>query len=422
MTLWGIGGGLRHDSRRLLRILRLSIELLAAHKLRTALSVSGLFVGVATVMVMVAVGKGAEQRVVERVRAMGTDVLVVTSPPAQRVVGRQRQVGTATALRADDVDAIVEEARYVAAAAPVVQGTLVANWSDRNTTASVSGTTTQGVRIRRIHARIGRVFDDAEDRERRRVALLGPTVADALFAGADPIGREIRIGAVPFEIVGVMAPRGTDAGGTDLDNEIVIPLQTAMRRLFNIPFVQTLLVQASSADRLDEVEARVREILLARHPARAGEGGVEPFVVQNQAVILRMQRGAARAINRMIVAVAALSLLVGAVGIMAVMLLAVRERIREIGLRRAVGARRRDIQTQFLIESAFLAAAGGATGVIAGFIVSVVTSLIGRWELAFSWWAALAGLAVSTVVGLSAGAIPAARAVRMQPIAALRSS
>lgn len=413
--------GLRTETKRLARILRLSLELLAAHKLRTALSVSGLFVGVATVMVMVAVGHGAERKVIERVRALGTDVLVVTAAPAPRVAGRQRQVSTLTALRADDADAIVRESGLAVAAAPAVNQALVARWGDRNANVSVSGTTPDGVRIRRIRARTGRIFDDAEDRERRRVALLGPTAERTLFAGADPVGREIRIGAAPFEIIGVMAPRGTDVGGTDLDNEIVIPLQTAMRRVLNIPFVHTILVQASRFERLDDLEVEVREILLRRHPPRAGEGGVQPFLIQNQAVVLRTQRGAARAMNRMIVAVAALALLVGGIGITAVMLLSMRERIREIGLRRAVGARRRDIQMQFLLESAVLAVAGGVTGIAAGFLVSAAASAFGGWELVFSWWAALGGLAASTLLGLAVGAIPASRAVGLEPTVALRS-
>ncbi|MEX2153457.1 MAG: ABC transporter permease [Gemmatimonadaceae bacterium] len=413
----------RREGRRLARLVRFSIELLAAHKQRTALSISGLFVGVATVMVMVAVGRGAERRVVGRVRAMGSDLVIVTAPPAARVAGRQRQVSTATALRPADADAIAHESPLAKAAAPAVQRTLVAKFGDRNANVSVSGTTTDGLDIRRIAARAGRIFDETEDREQRRVALLGPTVARLLFAEMDPVGREIRIGAVPFEVIAVLVARGIDAGGTDLDNEIVVPLQTAMRRLLNIPFVHTILVQASAggSERLDGLETDVREILQRRHPTRAGEGDVQPFVVQNQAVLLRTELGAARTLNRVIVAVALLALLIGGVGVVAVMLLSVRERVREIGLRRAVGARRRDIQLQFLTEATLLAAVGGAAGVVGGMLVSAGASVIGRWDLVFSWWAALAGLAASSILGLSVGAIPAARAVRLDPNVALRS-
>lgn len=411
----------RRESRRLARNLALSLELLAAHKLRTALSISGLFVGVATVMVMAAAGAGAERRITESVRAMGTDVLVVTAALAPRVAGRQRQVSTLASLRPADADAIARESPLVVAATPEVNQTLVARWGDRNANVLVSGMTADGVRMRRIRARTGRVFDATEERELRREALIGPTVARLLFNGADPVGREIRIGAVPFEVIGEMAPRGTNVGGTDLDNEIVIPLQTAMRRLLNIPFVHTILVQGRASEQLDALEAEVREILLRRHPVRAGEGSIQPFVIQNQAVVLRTQRGVARALNRMIVAVAVLALLVGGIGIIAVMLLSVRERVREIGLRRAVGARKRDIQIQFLLEAALLAAAGGVSGIVAGVLVSAAASAFGRWDLVFPWMAALVGLAGSTILGLAAGVIPASRAVRLEPVAALRS-
>jgi putative ABC transport system permease protein len=408
-------------SRRLRRVALLSIELLAAHRGRTVLSILGMVVGVATVMVMVALGKGAEQRVVERVRAMGTDIVIVTSPPAIRVAGRQRQSERMTALRAGDADAIVERSTLAVAAAAGVQRPLIARWADRNATVPIHGTSVTGLRIRGMRARTGRVFDDDEDRERRRVAMIGPTAAAALFPGVDPVGRELRIGPVPFDVIGVLAPRGTDVGGTDLDYEIVIPLETAMRRVLNVPFVHSIYVQAPSADLLADLEADVREILLALHPTRAGDGGSHSFVVQNQAVLLRTHRGAAQAIGRMTVAVATIALVVGGLGIMAVMLLSVRERAREIGLRRAVGARRHDIRTQFLVEGTAIAGAGAAIGIALGYCVSATISALGDRELVFSWRAALAGLVVSVICGLGAGAWPASRASRVTPLAALRS-
>jgi putative ABC transport system permease protein len=411
----------RRRSARLARMLRISLELLAAHKLRTLLSVSGLCVGVATVIVMGAVGEGAERRVVAKVRAMGSDFLSITSAPAPRVAGRERQVATLTALRAADAAAIAEESAFAAAAAPVVSRTLIVKVGARNSTVLVSGTTVEGLQIRRIRVRSGRPFEASEDRERRRVAMLGPTVSSALFEEADPVGREIRINAVPFEVVGVMAARGTDVGGTDLDNEIVIPLETAMRRLLNVPYVHAILVQAHTASRLDALERDARATLLRRHPVRGGDGGIEPFVVQNQSVLLRTERGAARAINRMIVAVATLALLVGGIGIAAVMLLSVRQRTREIGLRRAIGARRSDISMQFLLEAALLSAAGGLAGVAAGLLVAFTASLLGPWDLAFPFWAVLAGIGVSTLLGFMVGAIPASRAARLDPSVALRS-
>jgi putative ABC transport system permease protein len=406
-------------SRKFWRGARLSLQLLAVHRLRTALSVTGLLVGVAAVMVMVAIGRGAEQRVVERVRAMGTDLLIVTAAPAPRIAGRQRQVATTTLLRPADATAIADESAFAIAAAPAVHRSLVARSDGRYTTAAVTGTTPRGLRIRNIRAASGRLYDEDEDRERRRVAVLGPVVARTLYGDTDPMGREIRIGVTPFEVIGVARVRGVDPGGADLDNAIAIPLETALRRVLNVPYVDAIYVQGRSSAHLEALERDVRERLHARHRVRPGTP--EPFVIQNQAVILRTERSATRALNQLIVGVAALALVVGGIGILAVMLMSVRERTREIGLRRAVGATRADIQRQFVLESTMLAAAGGAAGVAAGLAASLAASWAGPWELVFSWRAAAAGVACSTVLGITVGAIPAVRAARLEPITALRA-
>ncbi len=414
-------GGPRRRAARIARTLRLSLELMAAHRTRTALSLSGLSVGVAIVIVMAAVGEGAERRIVERVRAMGTNLLIVTASPAPRVAGRVRQTSMLTALRIGDAQAVVEETPLALGAAPLVSRTLVAKFEDRNSTVVTTGTTPDGLRLRGVRALAGRVFDETEERERRRVALLGPTVSNALFQGADPVGREVRIHAVPFEVIGVLAARGTDLAGTDLDNEIVIPLETAMRRLFNVPYVHAILVQGAASDQLPALESDVRAILLRRHPVRSGEGSIESFIVQNQAVLLRTERAAARTFNRMIVAVASLALVVGGVGIAAVMLLAVRDRRREIGLRRALGARRDDIALQFLLESAVLALGGATAGVVAGLLGAMLASSIGGWAFALPSWALFAGLCSSLILGMFAGVVPARLAARLEPSVALRA-
>lgn len=409
-------GILGHRRRR---GLLLSLQLLAAHRLRTALSVSGLIVGVAAVMVMVAVGEGAERRVLDRMRAMGTNLLVVSAAPAPRVAGRPRQVDVDTTLRAGDASAIARESVLALAAAPAVNQSVVVRWEGLNNKTTLTGTTADGLRIRNIRVESGRLFDDQADRGRRRVALLGPTVVQNLFAGVDPVGRVVRVGSVPFEVIGVTRLRGVDPAGADLDDLVVIPLETAMRRVLNIPYVHTLFVQARSSADLERLESEVRDILGRRRAVRSGIP--EPFIIQNQAVLLRTERGAALAMNRLIVGVAALALLVGGVGILAVMLISVRERTREIGLRRAVGAKRTDIQAQFVLEAAMLGAAGGAAGVIVGLVAAGGVAIFGPWELVVSWRVALLGLGCSTLLALAVGAIPAMRAARLEPIMALRA-
>ena len=410
-------GRRRHG--RLGRGLLLSLQLLLAHRLRTALSVSGLLAGVAAVIVMVAIGQGAERRVLQRVQAMGTNLLVVSAAPAQRVAARPRQVAVHTMLRPGDAEAIERESALAVAAAPAVNGAMVVRWDGVNTTTTVTGTTVEGLRMRNISAARGRVFEDDDDRQRRRVALVGPTVVRSLFGGADPVGRVVRIGSVPFEVIGMTRTRGVDPNGADLDDVVVVPLETAMRRLLNIPYVHALFVQTPSSADLDGLERDVREILLGRYPGRSGM--LDLFVVQNQTTLLRTERGAARAMNQLIVGVSLLSLLAGGVGIVAVMLIAVRERTREIGLRRALGAKRRDIRLQFMLESTMLAAGGGLAGVAVGLAAAAGAAALGPWDLVVSWPVAGLGVVCSTILGLIVGVIPAARAARLEPIAALRA-
>lgn len=409
----------RRRHRQLTRGLLLSLQLLAAHRLRTALSVSGLLVGVAAVIVMVAIGQGAERRVLERVQAMGSNLLVVSAAPAQRVVGRPRQVPIYTMLSAADAAAVERESTLAVAVAPAVNRSMVVRWEGVNTTTTVTGTTAEGLRIRNVSAASGRMFDDQDDHERRRVAVLGLTVVRSLFGGIDPIGRVIRVANVPFDVIGVARARGVDPVGADLDDVVVVPFETATRRVLNIPYVHALFVQARSSADLVALEREVREILHGRQPGRSGI--IDPFVVQNQTTLLRTERGAARAMNQLIVGVALLALLAGGTGILVVMLMSVRERTREIGLRRALGARRRDIQIQFVLESAMLAAGGGLAGVAVGLAVAGGAAMLGPWDLVVSWQAGGLGVGCSTILGLAVGAIPAARAARLEPIAALRA-
>lgn len=406
--------------RRLVRGLLLSLQILGAHPLRTALSVSGLLVGVAAVIVMVAVSEGAERRVLRRMQAMGTNLLVVSAAPAPRVAGRPRQVAIHTTLRTADAGVIVEESTLALAAAPAVSRSVVVRSEGVNTTTTLVGTTIAGLRIRNIEAESGRLFDDQEAGERARVALLGRTVVRALFGGTDPVGRLIRIGNVPFEVIGVTRPLGTDPDGADMDARVVIPLETAMRRVLNVPYIHSIFVQGRSIAELGELERQVRETL--RRVLDVRSGMPEPFIIQNQAVRVRTERGTARAMNRLAAGVTALALLLGGIGIVGVLLMSVRERTREIGLRRALGATRRDIRLQFVLESAMLAAAGGGAGMIGGLAVAGAAAAFGPWELVMPWRAAFVGLACSMLLGLVVGVIPAARAARLEPIAALRAS
>jgi putative ABC transport system permease protein len=397
----------------------LSCQILAAHKLRTLLSLVGVVAGVAAVIVMVSVGRGAEKRVLDRIRAMGTDLIIVNAAPARLMMGRQRTVATVTTLTAADARAIAQECSFVIAATPAVNKSLVVRWEGNNTTTTVTGVTPDGFSIRNIALASGRAFDADEERTRRRVAVLGPTVVKSIFGNTDPIGQQIRLGRVPFEVIGVAERRGIDANGADQDDIVLVPFETAQRRLLNIPYIHTIYIQARSSQHLAAVERQVRELLRQRQ--RLPEGRLDTFTVQNQATLLRTESGTARSMTLLIASVAGISLLVGGVGILAVMLISVRDRTREIGLRRALGARRRDVQVQFLFEAVLLAGTGGTLGVLAGIGVTLGCRLFGGWEVLFSWPAAAIGFAFSVTVGLVFGMYPALRASRLEPIAALRA-
>jgi putative ABC transport system permease protein len=397
-----------------------SLHLLAARPLRTALSVSGLFVGGAAVIVMVAVAEGAEQRVLARLQALGTNILVVAAAPARPVLGRPGQVPTHTLLRESDADIIRRESGLATATAPAIVRTLILRAGPLNTSTLLLGTTPEGLDIRNIRADAGRLFTADDDAARRRVVLLGPTVVRNLFGDANPIGHVVRIGSAPFEVIGVTRPQGVDPAGVDQDNRVLVPLRTATRRLLNIPYVDAVYVQTGSSDDLARLEREVAAILDARLGSRSGLS--DSFVVQNPALLVRSEREAALAMNQLIAVVAGVSLLLGGVGIVTTMLISIRERTSEIGLRRALGAKRRDIRRQFLIESAVLAALGGSGGVAVGTLAAVLAAAFGPWELVMSWSLAILTLACSALLGVTAGVIPAIRAASLEPIVALRAS
>jgi putative ABC transport system permease protein len=396
----------------------LSFEILAAHKLRTLLSILGIVVGVGAVVLMVSAGKGAEERILGRIRAMGTNLIIVNAGQTRIVAGRQLRMGAVTTLVPDDAKAIVENCPSVELAAPAISKKFAARFEAENTNTNVVAMTSDGFRIRNIELRSGRFFDADESRGRRRVAVLGPTVVMNLFGDTDPIGLPFRIGRVFFEVIGVTEAKGTDANGADQDDLIIVPLETAMRRLFNVTHVDRIYVQAKSVETLSPAEAEIREILRPRHRLREKP---DDFTIQNQAVLLDTERETSREMTLLVASVSGISLFVGGVGILAVMLISVRERTREIGLRRAVGALQRDIRNQFLLEAVILSGAGGFLGVLLGVSGALTLSGLGYWETVISWPSAATGFIFSLSVGVVFGIYPAVRAARLEPIKALRA-
>jgi putative ABC transport system permease protein len=397
----------------------LSYEILAAHKMRSLLSMLGIVVGVGAVVLMVAAGKGAEKQILDRIRDMGTNMVVVNAGQTRIVAGRQRQMATVTTLVTDDVAAIVANCPSVRLAAPAVTRKLAVRFGANNANTNVVGMTPDGFVIRNIEVIAGRFFDEEESRARRRVAILGPTVVRNLFGGgSDPIGQKIKIGRVLFEVIGVTQAKGTDANGVDQDDLLIVPLATAMRRLLNITYIDRIYAQAVNAKSLTKAETEMSTILRQRH--RLG-GKPDDFTIQNQATLLQAERETSQSMTLLVGGAAGISLLVGGVGILAVMLISVRERTGEIGLRRAVGALKRDIRNQFLIEAAILSGTGGIFGVVVGVAGALLLSRLGYGQTVISWPAAVLSALFSISLGILFGMYPALQAAALEPIEALQA-
>lgn len=379
----------------------------------------GIAVGVSAMIAMVGVGRGAERAVADRIRAMGSELVVVSAGQVKVVAGRARQVGNVTTLTLEDAAAMARECAAARHVAPAQSRKLTVKFADLSANTTVLGASAEIVRVRNLAIAQGRRFDDEEARAALRVAVLGPTVVRNVLGDRPPLGATLRVNGVPFEVVGVLEAKGLDASGNDQDDVVLIPIRTALRRLFNVDHLSNVYVQAHpghAAAAASEVEALLR----ARHRARRGAG--DDFTVQNQADVLAAERASAEGFTLVLVAVSSVALLIGGVGVLAVMLIAVRERVREVGLRRAVGATRRDVLLQFVGEALVIGVAGSVVGLAAGVAVAAAASAVGGWPILISATAAARAMLVSSAVAVGFGAIPARRAAAIDPATSLRSA
>lgn len=403
---------------KLIKGTRIALKTLFSHKVRTALASLGIVVGVCSVIVMVALGDGAQKQVLSKIQAMGTDLVIVTAGQVKIIAGRQRQTGNVTTLTLRDAKTISEESQYIKAAAPAQGKKMLVKYESLSTNTSVTGTTEAVMPIRNLSVQEGRFFTEDEDRTLQRVAVIGKTVAKNLFEDREPVGEALRIGKVSFEIIGVLREKGTDLVGNDQDDVIYIPVNTALRRLFNLTYINNIYIQARGSDYVDKAASEVRDILREKHRLR---NKPDDFTIQNQTEILKTEKETAQAFTNLLSAVAGISLLVGGVGILAIMLISIKERTREIGLRRAVGALKRDLLLQFIVESLVLSASGGIVGIMLGVILSLSASYFTKWPLSLSLPAIIIAFLFSAMIGLIFGVYPAAKAARLDPIEALRS-
>lgn len=404
----------------LARTLGISLEVLMGHRLRTVLSSGGIAIGVAAVVLMVGAGQAAEQDVVGKVQAMGTNLLVVQAGRFRSFGGRTRQVATFTTLTTRDVTALVRQLPDIARASGFVQGGVIARYQGVRTQTTLAGANPSIFDIRGIHASSGRLFTDMDERSFQRVAVVGPTVVTNVFGGADPVGQTLQVNKVLIRVIGVASPRGQDLSGNDQDDVIYVPLSTATVSIFHMNYIQSIQIQAVSPEAMAALPEEITPILRRNHRLKPGQDN--DFSFQDQAQILQSQTETAQAFTLLTGSVAAVSLFTGGVGIFAVMLISIRERTREIGLRRALGGRKRDIRTQFILEAGALAALGGILGVFVGLGGTLLTCHLMKWPEVWPWPATLLATGLSVAMGMIFGLYPAMKAARLEPAVALHAA
>lgn len=386
---------------------------------RSALTVATMAVGVATVTVAAAASRGAHERVKARLDRLGRNLLVVAAGKTSVVAGRRRQSQYVTTLEPRDAEALRDAHPAVSGVAPIQSKKLTIKRKNVVTSADVVGTGSSYPKVRSARVARGRFFSPAERRGRVRVAVLGRTVSDELYEPGERVeGSWVRINRVPFRVIGLMSERGSSLSGKDEDNQVFVPVTTALRRLFNITHLSTILVQVADGDRMEEVKRGIRTALRRNHRLRGSRP--DDFTIQSQSELLEARAEISRRFDTVMVAVVAATLVVAGVGVFAVMTVGVGRRRAEIGLRRAVGATRRHIMRQFLLEALFLSALGGVFGVSLALLGSSAVHAGLGWPVSLDGWTLGGGVALSLVVGLGAGIQPARKASMLHPVEALR--
>jgi len=405
-------------------IVRIAVGAVGTNGFRSALAMLGIVIGVAAVIAMSAIGSGAQNQVSDRIRSLGTNVLLV-SPGSSRRDGVRSAVGSLHTLTEEDANYLAEHIPGVLVAASMLSGPGHLVYGNRNWSTVVGGITPEYLIARDWSVQVGRSFVQDEAASAAKVVLLGATAARRLFEDEEPLDRSIRIGNVPFIVIGVLAEKGqAAASGRDQDDVALIPISTAKLRVLggrskvDRRAVELIMVKAESELALPSVRAEVRAALRQLH--QLTDEAEDDFLIREPSAVMEAQAAATRTLTILLGAIAAVSLVVGGIGIMNIMVVSVTERTREIGLRQAVGARRRDIRNQFLAEAVLLCLVGGAAGIAFGVAVAVLIATLAGWVILLNPSVIALGFAFSGAVGLFFGLYPACRAAKLNLVDAVR--
>jgi putative ABC transport system permease protein len=396
---------------------------LRVNKMRSALTTLGVIVGVAAVVCMISIGLGAQAQVSEKIQTLGANLLLIT-PGAQTSGGARLEAGTRHTLSEEDAVAIRNEIAAVQVAAPVLsrRGQVVVG--NRNWSSLIAGVSADYLIAREWPLAQGRSFSLDEQQSGAKVAVIGAVIAEELFNGGAGLGEPLRIGSVPFTIIGVLDKKGQGAMGRNQDDVVFVPLAAAKSRVMGAVRGNTrealdfVVVKVSQAGAVAQVQESIKTLLRERH--QLAKGAADDFTMENPTEVLGAREGAVRTFGLLLTAVASVSLLVGGISIMNIMLVSVTERTKEIGLRMAVGARRRDIRRQFLIEAVTLSLVGGLIGALIGVGGAVIVAVEADWPILISPWAIMLASGFAMLVGMAFGFYPAHRASRLDPMVALR--
>ncbi len=395
-----------------------AVEALRANKLRSFLTMLGIVIGIASVIAMVALGRGAQQSVKDRISALGTTLLTVV--PGQARVGRIASATDRAPLTIDDAAAIENGASHVLAVQPEMSRQLQVQYENRNTNTTITGTSANYIDVRKFQIAGGRMFSRAEDAGRRRVAVLGwQVLQDLNLASPEAIvGEPVRISGVQFDVVGVLASKSASGGFSNPDDQVLVPIQTARYRLMGNDRLRTVSVLSPSEDEIPVTMAEIQKILRREHRLRTGQD--DDFSIRNQSDFLATLGETTQVFTLLLAGIAAVSLLVGGIGIMNIMLVSVTERTREIGIRKALGATRKNVMTQFLIEALVLCLLGGVIGVGLGSGTAVLLKNTFHWNAEVGLSSVIVAFLFAGLVGIVFGVWPARRAASLDPIESLR--
>jgi putative ABC transport system permease protein len=400
--------------------LKIAFRALKVNKMRSALTMLGIIIGVGAVIAMLAVGTGASKRISEQISSIGSNLIMIV-PGATTAGGVRMGSGTQPTLTMGDAEAIEKECSAVSNVAPVLSGVAQVVYGHQNWSTGVMGTAPSMLTVRDWPLSSGRSFTDQDVKSATKVCLLGQSVVDNLFGDMNPVGQVVRIKKVPFTVVGVLDKKGQSPQGQDQDDTLLVPVTTAQKKLFGTTFpgmVRIIMVKAKSTEDLVSAEKQINALLRQRH--RIGPKQENDFTVRNLTQFMQAAEQSTKVMTILLGAIASVSLLVGGIGIMNIMLVSVTERTREIGIRMAIGAKTWDIRLQFIIEALILSLIGGIAGIVAGISSSELISMFAGWTTIVSPFSIVLAFGFSGLVGIFFGFYPAYKASLLDPIEALR--